>query len=387
MENAAAIIFWCCVLTILYEYLVYPPVIFACSRLFGRRGTPAELDRESLPRISLLIAAYNEEDVIQERIENALRLDYPRDKLEIVVASDGSTDATSEIVRRYADRGVVLLDFPQRRGKSMVINDAMTTIGSDIVLLSDANTDMEPGAARRLVRWFHDPSIAAVCGRLKLFDSKSGSNVDSHYWRYENFLKRCEGRLDAALGANGAIYAIRREAFRPIPRDTLVDDLTIPLYAKLHGCGCIVYDSQAVAVEETAPNLRSEFRRRSRIGAGGFQAIARLWQILHPRYGWTAFSFLSHKVLRWCSPFLLAGAILSSSVLVDIPMYRVLWMAQLLFYAAAALGSCLTPRGHITRSIRLVAFFTGVNFALFAGFIRWLQGNQNGVWLRTPRTA
>ena len=303
------------------------------------------------------------------------------------MASDGSLDGTAEIVRRYADRGVVLLDFPHRRGKSAVLNEAIGAIDAGIILLSDANTDMDPIAARRLVRWFQDPDIAAVCGRLELFDSGSGKNVDSHYWRYENFLKRCEGRLDASLGANGAIYAIRRGAFRPIPHDTLIDDLTIPLYAKLHGSGRIAYDSQAIAVEETAPDLRSEFRRRSRIGAGGFQAIARLWPLLHPRFGWTAFAFLSHKVLRWCSPFFLIGSIVSSAVLVDVPLYRMFWIVQLLFYAAAALGFCLTPRGLVTRSVRLASLFIGVNLALLAGFVHWLQGRQSGVWLRTPRGA
>jgi len=387
MEKIATITFWCCLLAVLYAYVVYPLVISTCSRLFGRRKLPADLDGENLPRACLLIAAYNEQDVIQNRIENALNLDYPHGKLDIVVASDGSSDTTAEIVRRYADRRVVLLDFPQRRGKSTVVNDAMEAIDADVVLLSDANTDMEPDAARQLARWFQDPNVLAVCGRLELFDSRTGKNVDGQYWRYENFLKRCEGRLDAALGANGAIYAIRREAFRPIPRDTLIDDLTIPLYAKLHGHGRIVYDSQAIAVEETAPDLRSEFRRRSRIGAGGFQAIARLWPLLHPRHGWTAFAFLSHKVLRWCCPFFLFGAILSNAVLIDVPLYRAIWGIQLSFYAAAALGSLMTPHGIVSRAARLAALFASVNFALLAGFARWLQGNQSGVWVRTPRTA
>lgn len=387
MDKAIEVIFWCCALAVLYTYVLYPAVVFVCSCLFGRRKAPAGLDNESLPRACLLIAAYNEEDVIGERIENALRLDYPRDRLDIVVASDGSSDATPEIVRRYADQGVTLLDYRQRRGKSTVLNDAMKTVEADIVLLSDANTNMARDVARRMARWFEDRSVDAVCGQLLLLDSETGSNVDGMYWRYENFLKKCEGRLDALLGANGAIYAIRREAFRPIPNDTLIDDLTIPLYAKLHGRGRIAYDAQAIAVEETAPDLRSEFRRRARIGAGGFQAISRLWALLHPKYGWTAFTFLSHKVLRWCSPFFLMGTIVSNGLLIHVPFYRTLWVIQMVFCLAAALGSSLPSGGLVSRLARLATLFAGVNCALLAGFVRWFVGEQNGTWTRTPRTA
>ncbi len=387
MNTTLQTVFWISVLLVVYAYVGYPLAIYVLSRLFGRRRPPVDCENEQLPHLSLLIAAYNESSVIGERIENALAMDYPRDKLEIIVASDGSDDGTPEIVRRYADQGVVLRAFSKRRGKSAVLNDVIRHLQGDVMMLSDANTMMDPQAPRRLVRWFSDPAVGAVCGCLDLYDTKTGRNADGIYWRYESFLKRCEGRLDAVLGANGAIYAMRRELYRPIPNDTLVDDLTIPLLAKLHS-GCrIAYDKQAVAVEETAPDIGAEFRRRTRIGAGGFQAIVRLGRLLHPRFGWTAFAFLSHKVLRWTSPFFLVGILLSNLLLVGEPVYPALLLAQAAFYALAVVGSQVSLPGWSGRLLRLPTLFTTVNAALLLGFVRWLRRSQSGAWGRTPRAA
>jgi len=387
MHTALQTVFWISALLVAYTYVGYPLTIYVLSRLFGRRNQPAEIRDEQTPSLSLLIAAYNERSVIAERIENALNMDYPSDKLEIVVASDGSTDGTNEIVRCYADRGVVLLPFPQRRGKSVVLNDAIGRLRGEVMILSDANTMMDRQAAKRLARWFSDPMVGAVSGWLDLYDSRTGRNADGVYWRYENFLKRCEGRLHAVLGANGAIYAMRRALYQPIPSDTLIDDLTIPLLAKLR-TGCrIVYDKQAVAREETAPDIQSEFRRRARIGAGGFQAIARLWPLLHPRFGWTAFAFLSHKILRWASPFFLVGMLLSNLLLAGDHSYRTLLLGQLAFYALAIVGSKIALQGWVGRLLRLPTLFTTVNAALLVGFVRWTLGPQSGVWIRTPRMA
>jgi cellulose synthase/poly-beta-1,6-N-acetylglucosamine synthase-like glycosyltransferase len=376
---------WVCVAAVAYAYAGYPVLIYVCSRLFGRGGEPPTVRKDDLPRVSLLIAAHNEERVIEARIINALATDYPADRLEIVVASDGCRDATPEIVRRYAHRGVRLLHAPQRRGKAATLNWAMPQLGGELVVLSDANTDVDPSAIRALARWFADPAVGVACGRLLLTDAATGENADGIYWKYETFLKRCEGRLGALLGANGAIYAIRRSLFVPIPNRTIVDDFLIPLVAKReHGC-TIVYDAEAVAREETAPDVRSEFRRRARIGAGGFQVIGQLRRLLHPRRGWVALALVSHKVLRWCCPFFLIGALAGSACLWAHPVYRAAFLGQIGFYSVSLLVAQWPVGAKVPRLLRAAQMFTEMNAALLVGFWRWWNEAQAATWEPTER--
>lgn len=383
-QTILAVCFWCSATGVVYAYLGYPLLIWGLSAAFGEESTPPA--DPHLPRVALLIAAHNEAGVIEERLLNALALDYPRDLLEIVVASDGSDDATPDICRRYQDR-VTPLIFPQRRGKPATLNAAMDQIDAEIVVLSDANTRMEADALRKLVRWFADPAIGAVCGGLNLIDPQTGQNADGLYWKYENFLKRCEARLGGLLGANGAIYALRRELFTPLPPGTVVDDFVVPLLARLrHGCR-IVYDGQAVAHEETAPGLRHEFDRRARIGVGGWQALMTLWPLLAPGHGWTSFTLWSHKVLRWTCPFMMIGALLSSAALVGRPLYAGALIAQGTLYGACALGAVLPTTTRLGRPMRLLPMFLGMNAALLVGFVRWKRGSPTGIWKRTVRTA
>ena len=384
VETASAVMFWVCAALVCYAYLVYPLLIWGLARWFGRQGEIPASDGE-LPTVSLLIAAHNEEAEIEKRIQTALLMDYPADRLDIVVASDGSSDGTAEIVRRYAGRGIRLLDYSERQGKAAVLNSAFAELSGEIVLLSDANTQTDPAALRKIVRWFRQPAVGVVCGRLVLTDPRTGRNVDSLYWRYETFLKRCEGRLGALLGSNGAIYAIRRALFAPVPSGTIADDLVIPLQARLR-TGCkIIYEYEAVAWEETPPDIRSEFRRRSRIGAGGFQSIGMLCGLLHPRQGWVAFTFLSHKICRWFCPFFLFGALLSNLVLWDWPLYLPCLVGQLGFYSGSLVAGFLPPRLQSLKALRLTTMFTGMNAALLVGFCRWVWGNQTGSWERTVR--
>jgi cellulose synthase/poly-beta-1,6-N-acetylglucosamine synthase-like glycosyltransferase len=282
---------------------------------------------------------------------------------------------------------VRLLDYADRRGKASTLNMAMFVAYGDIVILSDANTSIDPSAARKLVRWFADPNVGAVCGRLVLVDSASGRNVDSLYWRYETFLKTREGKLGALLGSNGAIYAIRRELFTPVPPQTIVDDFVIPLLAKVRSGFDIVYDPDAIAFEETAHHVSEEFRRRVRIGAGGFQAIGMLWRLLDPRRGWIAFTFLSHKIARWLCPFFLVGSFVCNAALCNAgTFYRWSLLLQIAFYASSAAMACIPSRFHFLRPFRLATMFTSMNVALFVGFVRWLRGGQQGAWQRTERS-
>lgn len=382
----AAVLLWISLAVVFHAYVGFPIAIWVASRLFGHRPEPPV--PETLPRVSVLVAALDEEDVIAQRIENALASDYPPELLEIVIGSDGSTDRTAAIVNDYANRfpdRVKLIDYPQRRGKATVLNESLPHLRSEIVVLSDANTDFDPNAIHHLTRWFVDSNVGAVCGKLVLFDSVSGRNADGLYWRYETFLKSCEGRLDALLGSNGAIYAIRRDEYVPIAADTIIDDFTIPLLIKLHHGKRIIYDETAIAREETAPNVLAEFRRRSRIGAGGFQSLSRLFRLLSPRYGWTSFAFWQHKVFRWICPAMLLIALASNLILIGQPFYLVVFLLQAAFYAAAAIGATTRGSGPLHKILRLTTLFTSMNLALAAGFWRWLAGGQRGTWQRTAR--
>ena len=387
MELVIAASFWACLAGVGYTYLAYPAVVWALATAFGRRRRVPSSANGPAPRVAILIVAHNEEALLEARLANALALDYPADRLEIVIASDGSTDRTAQIAASTRDPRVRLVQFPARRGKAAVINHVLPTLRSDIVVLSDANTLMTTSAVRRLVRWFEDDRVGVVVGRLVLTDPATGRNVDSLYWQYETFLKQMDARLGALLGANGAVYALRRRLFTLIPADTLVDDLVLPLMMRLKS-GCeLVYDESVIAHEETPSDFGSEFRRRKRIGAGGFQSLRVLWPLLSPTHGWIAFTFASHKLLRWLCPFLLAGAVALNIALVHHGPYAVALGTQAFFYLLAAAGAVVPGSSPSVRLLRLATMFTSMHAALLAGFWQWLTGVRAGTWERTGRTT
>jgi cellulose synthase/poly-beta-1,6-N-acetylglucosamine synthase-like glycosyltransferase len=381
----AAACFWASAVLVVYTYLGYPLLIWVLSRIFGRAPSPPSEYEGEWPSVSLLIPAYNEEAVLGDRLRNALAMDYPPGRLEIVVGSDGSTDATTAIARDFAGQGVRLWDYEIRRGKATILNESIPRLGGEIVLMSDANTMIDAAALRKLVRWFQDPSVGAVCGRLVLIDPAEGRNVDGLYWKYETFIKRCENRLGAILGANGGIYAIRKSLYVPIPSTTTVDDLVIPLRAKLE-TGCrIVYESEAIAREETAPDINGEFRRRARNGTGDLRSLEILWKLLNPVWGWTAFTFFSHKILRLACPFLMLVVLGCSLYLRDHEPYRAALIGQIVFYMVSLVAGRLPPRPMVFKIVRLTTMFIGMNLALLVGYWRWLWGTQQGTWRPTGR--
>jgi len=386
-ERFIAVFCAACALGIVYAYALYPIVVWALARVFGRKpAVGTDTAAHALPSVDLLIAAHNEEAVIADRVHNALALDYPAEKCRVVVASDASTDTTNRLCAKF-DHRVHLLAFEERRGKTGTLNAAMEHLTADIVVLSDANTFMDADALRKLVRWFADESVGVVCGRLVLTDPTTGKNADGFYWKYETFIKVCEARLGALLGSNGAIYAIRRSLLKPIPANTIVDDFVIPLRARLES-GCeIVYDDEAVAREETAPDIASEFRRRIRIGTGGLQAMALLTPLLHPRWGWTAFALWSHKVMRWVGPFFLMGVLVSSISLSRHPEFLWACVAQVALYALGVIVWLVPSSVRAVRPARVLPMFMSMNVALMVGCLRWWTGRATGVWARTPRTS
>ncbi len=380
-------ILWTCVLGVVYAYAGYPLIVWLLSRFYADPAANGLSSSQSLewPFVSLVIAAYKEEKVILPRLLNATLLDYPADRLEILIGVDGTEDCTGELVRQFQDSRVRLVQYPVRRGKASVLNDTVPQARGEILVFSDANTMTQPDSIKQLVRHFADEQVGAVCGKLELIDPASGQNVDGIYWKYENFLKGCEGRLNGLLGVNGGIYALRKELYEPIPTNAIVDDFLIGMRVHLRARK-LVYDPMAIALEETPDTIGQEFQRRSRIGAGGFQSLQWLWPLLSPLRGWISFTFWSHKIVRWLCPLLMIGALIANLGLASQPIYQALLFGQLAFYLVAAAGTFWLTGNRLPRSLRLPAMFVSMNTALLVGLWRSLRGIRGGTWKRTERT-
>jgi len=367
-----------------YAYCFYPVLLWLLDRFFKVQKF---LSNEDCPPVSLIVAAYNEEKVIESRIRNCLALDYPKDKLEIIIASDGSSDGTTDIVRRYAPEGVVLHAYAERRGKVNVLNETVPKAKYSIVLFSDANTAFTRQAVKKLVRYFADPNVGCVCGGLQ-FVNAEGSNtgeLEGIYWRYETFLKKIEGRRGALLGANGAIFAIRKGLYQSLESDTIIEDFVLPMRILQKGFACL-YASEASAIEEAAHKIVHERQRRVRIGAGDFQSLFRLLPMLNPFRGFPALAFFSHKVLRWLAPFFLAVAFAANIFLLTSGRpYIFIFILQCAFYSAALAGRGMVRRKKQFKLLSLAYYFASMNLALFLGFLKFLQGTQSVKWNRTER--
>ena len=393
--TALKIVFWAAAGLALYTYFGYPLLLLVVTafvqtardlRFLFRRSSrrSAPIPDDELPSVSLLIPAHNEEAAVAAKIENSLALDYPADKLEIIVASDGSGDRTNEIAESFAERGVKLAAYEQRRGKPSVINDTVERATGDIVLLSDATTMIDRDAIRNIVRHFDDPKVGAVNGELRFASPEQGHRGEGLYWRYEVMIKFMENRLGVVLGSSGALCAIRKSIYRPIPAECICDDFVITLNAMIDGYRA-VYDPEARSAEETAASVEMESSRRERIGAGNFQALHYTARLLNPLRGWPALCYLSHKIFKWITWLFLAAALAANIPLAGERLYLVLLIIQVCFYGLAALGGVPVRIPVLSKVARIPHYFIAMHVALFRGFLRYLRGTQKVAWQREHR--
>lgn len=365
-----------------YVYLGYPLLLALIGRLRPRpvaRG-PAQ------PSVSLIVPAYNEDEVIGEKLANCLALDYPEERLEILVASDGSDDGTADVVASSGDRRVRFLDLP-RRGKALALNDAAAAARHEILVFTDANVMLEPDALARLVESYADPEVGAVTG-LKRMVPPAGSDVtamgEGFYWRYENRVKEMENRVGSCYIGDGALHSVRRELYPPIDDPAQSDDMAISMRVVVAGHR-LIFEPRAVVVEEATDEGTDEFRRKIRVTTHSLAALLNLGRHLWAS-GLYSFQLISHKLLRHLVGFFLIAALVSNIALV--PFHRVYaasLAAQLLAYALAALGFAL--RAHPLGRAKLLAvpyYFCLVNAAATFGVVRLLRGNVVRMW--TPRT-
>jgi cellulose synthase/poly-beta-1,6-N-acetylglucosamine synthase-like glycosyltransferase len=370
-----------------YTYIGYPALLTLLA-LFRRDVGAGHEDPVSWPSVTVVISAFNEEAVIGRRIQNLLELDYPRDRLQILVGSDGSTDGTCDVVTRYRFAGVKLVACASRRGKAGVLNELVSRATGEFVVFTDANTFYDHDAIKELIRGFQVCHAAcAVVGRLEFRTSSGAVNPDGLYWRYESLLKKLESHFGTLLGANGAIYAIRRTLYHPLPPGTIVDDFLIPLLMRLDGGGAVVFRPSAKAWELTPETVRDEFHRRVRIGAGDAHALMHSWRLLYPTRGMLAFSYWSHKVFRWLGPGLLLAALISNLFLLNAPWGRGLFILQLFGYALALSAPLVHAIPLLGRVTTAISYFIILNAALLIGFVRFFLGMTGQTWQTTPRTA
>src|SRR5438270_9141608 len=390
-----AIVFWVAVGCVLHTYVIYPLLLVALDAIaqargawayFGgneRRRPPAQI---GLPSVSVLIAAFNEQDCIANRIENLLAQDYPADKLEILVGSDASTDETDAIVQRYAARGVKL-SRAERCGKAGVLSRLVALAKGDVLVMTDANTDFERDAIRHLVQPLRDAEVGLVCGRLRLHSPAGAPLAEGAYWKLESLLKLYESRRGCVMGANGGIYAVRKQLFAPLPAGTVVDDFVAALRVLEAGFE-VRYAPEAVAHEEAAPDHSGEDRRPVRIAAGRFRRRSQYRDLMSPRHGFTAFALWSHKILRWFVPHAMVVALLANLFLAHgSRFYSAILLGQCAAYALAAVALLgMSPR-RLRALADAAAHFVEMNAALLVGFVKYSRGAQGQTWTRTDRTA
>ncbi len=379
---------WVSIGSIVYTYVGYPALLTLLLRLRGRRpviDAPAETD---LPSVTLLIAAYNEEDVIDQKLRDSIELDYPADRLRIVVAADGSDDRTCEIVATYADRGVRLSYSPERRGKVAAINHAMTEVDSDIVVFSDANNVYDRAALRMLVRPFADPEVGGAVGakRVARGDGALGDS-EGLYWKYEAYILSTESELGSCTGAVGEIFAVRRDLFEPPPEGIINDDFYMAARLLKRGYR-VAYRPEARSTDRVSLSAEDEMKRRERIVAGRYQAITRAPDLLPLDRPLIAWQMLSHKFLRPLVPFAMAGAFVSNLLLAPGGRrgYRLLLAAQVAFYGLAIAGKHVATDSLLSRVLYLPTFLVQSNLAAVAGLYRFLsRGRAMALWDRVPR--
>jgi len=377
MIALAKICFWLSVFLILYPPMIYPALVW-----FAALIRPRHAKKHSwTPLVTVLIPAYNEARHIAETIQNKLDQDYPRDRFEIIVVSDGSTDGTDDIVHEFSSQNVRLIRREQREGKAAALNEGVRCARGEILVFSDANSLFAPDAVSRMVENFADPEVGYVTGNLAYQTHRNGiaGKGCSAYMKYENVLRRLETRAGSIIGVNGGVDAIRRELYTDVPR-RLITDFVLPLHV-ISTKHRVVYDERVHCSEVANSELRSEFRMRIRVALRALQGIAYMRRLCNPfRYPWAAFSLISHKVSRYLCFLFLVIAFLTNLMLVSAPGYAAFFLAQVIAYLLA-LGGLLKSWPSLFRSLTLTpAYFLVSNAAFAVAAIKFLKGETMATW-------
>jgi len=385
------IAFWIALFIIVYTYIGYGILLFILVKVKGLFMKPFQkFDNSFFPTVSILIAAYNEEELIGEKITNTLDLKYPKEKIQIIVITDGSTDMTVSKVKEYQD--VLLLHKDERAGKMAAIKRAIPFIKGDVLLFTDANTFLNDLAVMELVKHYQNDQVGAVAGekRIMVEESADASSAgEGFYWKYESFLKKCDYQLYSNVGAAGELFSIRTKLYEPVEADTIIDDHMIAMRIAEKGY-IIAYEPNAYAMETASANVREELKRKIRIAAGGIQSILRLRKAANPfRNPVLTFQYLSHRVLRWTlTPILLPGVLILNAMVVyngGSLLYNALLLGQCAFYVLAYIGLYFERKNIRVKVLFVPFYFCMMNYAVLAGIVRYFRKAQSAAWEKSIR--
>jgi biofilm PGA synthesis N-glycosyltransferase PgaC len=378
------VFFWICAALIFYTYLGYPLALYLVSRFFTRKVQK----QAGTPTVSVILSAFNEERNIERKLLNLLNLDYPEEKIEILVGSDGAIDQTDAIVSKFRSPRVRFFRFVTNRGKPTVLNDLVREAQGSILVFTDARQDFERDAVKMLVENFNDPKVGCVSGEM-CFEEGGAEAIGrgmNAYWEYEKFLRKKEAEIGSMLGATGAIYAARRHLYSDMPADMLVDDMYVPLSIVNKGYRA-VFESRARAYDRVSTRGKEEFKRKVRTLAGNYQIFQVFPGLFNPFKSPIAFQLFSHKFLRLAVPFFLAGLFISNILLLHDLFYRFIFIAQVVFYGMAMMEALNDKLEHVRerrglrRKIGYIAYtFCLLNYAAVVALAQFLRGKQKITW-------
>ncbi|RMH74351.1 MAG: glycosyltransferase family 2 protein [Gemmatimonadetes bacterium] len=370
-----------CLLLISYTYFIYPLLIWGLNLRFPKsQSLPKHPD--FAPSVTLLIAAHNEEAVMAEKLKNSLELNYPKDKLQILVAVDACSDRTVEIVQSFVAEHphITLYEVIDHRGKVNALNEAVPHATGDFIVFSDANSMYHPDAVLKLLPHFTDPTIGVVCGNLSLTNPQQKTMGDGEglYWRYEKWLKGQESRFNSLIGANGSIYAIRKELYPSLDVD-VCDDFTIPILIHKNGYR-VIYEPDAIAYESTDETTSQAYHRKIRIILQELITLKRYYHQIKPFSGIFGFQLVSHKIMRWLVPFWMIGILVANLFILDMWIGRILLGLQVIFYGAAFTGFMLDRLQKPVGKFKIPFYFCLMNLAAFIAILRFLRGDTQSKW-------